>query len=63
MSKFAIFRCKTIDSQEIVEINAEDIRGIRPLTSVTFMVDYYNDEYCINETLFCSNVETQIIEI
>lgn len=63
MSKFAILKCRTIDSDEIVEINAEDVTGIRPLTSVTFMVDYYNCEYCINETLFCSEVETEIIEI
>ena len=63
MSKFAVFRCRTIDSQEIVEICAEDIRGIRPLTSETFIIDYYNDETCINETLFCGEVETEIIEI
>lgn len=63
MSKFAIFRCRPIDSQEIVEICAEDIQGIRPLTSETFIIDYYNDESCINETLFCSKVETQIVEI
>lgn len=63
MSKFTIFRCKPIDRQGIVEICAEDIQSIRPLSSESFIVDYYDDEYCINDTLFCSKVEAEIIEI
>lgn len=63
MSKFTIFKCRIIDSQEVIEIDAEDIKSIRPLTSDTFMVDYYDDEYCINDTLFCHEVETEIVEI
>lgn len=61
--KISIVKCyrEGIDEDNAVVINSNQISRIKPVVDKdnkpALMVDYYDDEYCMNATYFCDYIE------
>jgi hypothetical protein len=71
MSRFAVFKCTLVEDyndqnkvlDSVVEISAEDIISIKPVAANVCIVNYYNTDFCINESIFCKDIFVENIEI
>jgi hypothetical protein len=61
--EISIVKCyrEGIDEDNAVVINSNQISRIKPVVDKdnkpALMVDYYDDEYCMNATYFCDYIE------
>lgn len=61
--EISIVKCyrEGIDKDNGVVINSNQIKRIKPVVDKenkpALMVDYYDDEYCLNATYFCDYIE------
>ncbi len=61
--EISIVRCyrEGIDKDNALVINSNQIKRIKPVVDKdnkpALMVDYYDDEYCMNATYFCDYIE------
>lgn len=61
--EISIVKCyrEGIDKDNAVVINSNQIKRIKPVVDKenkpALMVDYYDDEYCMNATYFCDYIE------
>lgn len=61
--EISIVKCyrEGIDEDNAVVINSNQIKRIKPVVDKenkpALMVDYYDDEYCMNATYFCDYIE------
>lgn len=61
--EISIVKCyrEGIDEDNAVVINSKQIKRIKPVVDKenkpALMVDYYDDEYCMNATYFCDYIE------
>lgn len=61
--EISIVKCyrEGIDEDNAVVINSNQIKRIKPVVDKDnkhgLMVDYYDDEYCMNATYFCDYIE------
>ena len=61
--EISIVKCyrEGIDKENAVVINSNQIKRIKPVVDKDnipgLMVDYYDDEYCMDATYFCDYIE------
>jgi hypothetical protein len=61
--EISIVKCykEDISDDNVLKINSNQIKRIKPVVDKdnkpALMVDYYDDEYCINATYFCDYIE------
>ena len=61
--EISIVKCyrEGISEDNVLKINSSQIKRIKPVIDKDnkpgLMVDYYDDEYCMNATCFCDYIE------
>lgn len=59
----SIVKCykEDISDENVLKINSNQIKRIKPVVDKNnkprLMVDYYDDEYCMDATYFCDYIE------